>query len=70
MFFKNLKIVTVIKKLEVSICYKKLLQRFNKFLNFCLEPILASEEINRAQSLDELHMRLAAIRGKILSYAM
>lgn len=31
---------------------------------FCLEPILASDEINRAQSLDELHTRLAAIRGK------
>lgn len=31
---------------------------------FCLEPILASDEINRAQSLDELHSRLAAIRGK------
>lgn len=38
------------------------------FITMCfyLEPILASDEISRAQSLDELHTRLAAIRGKNL----
>ncbi|XP_025204526.1 surfeit locus protein 6 homolog [Melanaphis sacchari] len=32
------------------------------------KPILASDEINRAQSLDELHTRLAAIREKKYTY--
>lgn len=31
---------------------------------FCLEPIQASDEIHRAQSIDELHTRLAAMKGK------
>lgn len=35
---------------------------------FCLEPILASDEIHRAQSIDELHTRLAAMRGKLLIF--
>lgn len=39
-----------------------------KTILFCLEPILASDEIHRAQSLDELHTRLAAIRGKNILY--
>jgi len=32
------------------------------------KPILANDEINRAQSLDELHTRLAAIREKKYTY--
>lgn len=59
------------KKSEVSFtfffCYVYILNMFLTVWS-CLEPILASDEINRAQSLDELHTRLAAIRGKEYKY--
>lgn len=50
------------KKLEVRISHlKKIILLFYEL--FISEPILANDEIHRAQSLDELHTRLAAIRG-------
>lgn len=64
--FQIQKKVIVIQKSEVSLNSFFYMYILTMFLTvwFCLEPILASDEINRAQSLDELHTRLAAIRGK------
>lgn len=54
------------KKIKSKLIVQITLFKYNFYNNFFffLEPILASDEISRAQSLDELHTRLAAIRGK------